>query len=54
MSTIIKVMGKYFMNSPIIPSHKASGKNAASVVAVEAIIGIAISPTASFAATQGE
>ena len=29
----------------LIPGHNASGKNAASVVAVEAIIGMATSPT---------
>ena len=46
LSTIISVIGKYFINSPMIPDQKANGKNAARVVAVEAIIGIAISPTA--------
>ena len=33
------------MNFPTIPSHRTNGKNAAKVVAVEAIIGIATSPT---------
>ena len=42
--TIIKVMGKYCINSPIIPGQSANGTNAASVVAVEAIIGHATSP----------
>ncbi len=50
---MINVIGIYFMNSPIIPSQRINGKNAAKVVAVDAIIGIAISPTACFAASQG-
>src|SRR4030042_565871 len=32
---IMTVMGRYFMNSPIIPVQNRSGKNAASVVRVE-------------------
>ena len=47
LKTIIKVIGKYFMNSPITSFQKIKGKNAASVVAVEAIIGTATSPTPS-------
>ena len=43
--TIIKVIGKNFINSPIIPGHKAKGTNAATVVAVEEISGHATSPT---------
>ena len=49
--TIINVMGKYCINSPIIPGHKAKGTNAASVVAVEAIMGQATSPTPFFVAS---
>ena len=37
--TAISVIGRYFMNSPDVPGHSASGTNAASVVQVEAIIG---------------
>ena len=48
--TIINVMGKNFINSPIIPGHKASGMNAATVVAVDDIIGQATSPTPSITA----
>ncbi|CAI8174238.1 MAG: Uncharacterised protein [Crocinitomicaceae bacterium] len=42
--TIIKVIGRYCINSPIIPGQSANGTKAASVVAVEAIIGQATSP----------
>ena len=48
--TVINVNGKYFMNSPKRPGQNAKGKNAAKVVAVEAIIGIATSPAPNFAA----
>ena len=51
-STIIRVMGKYCINSPIIPGHRARGTKAANVVAVEAIIGQAISPTPFFVASK--
>jgi len=51
--TIIKVMGKYFINSPMIPGQKAKGIKATKVVAVEAIIGHATSPTAYLAASKG-
>ena len=42
VKTHIKVIGKYFINSPANPGQKISGKKAAKVVAVEAIIGNAI------------
>ena len=38
----IKVIGRNFMNSPTIPGQNINGMNAASVVAVEAIMGPAI------------
>jgi hypothetical protein len=50
LKTIINVIGKYFMNSPMRPGQIAKGKNAASVVAVEAMMGQATSPTPCFAA----
>ena len=50
LNTVIKVIGKYFMNSPKIPGQNAKGTKAARVVAVEAIIGIATSPAPSLAA----
>ena len=50
--TIINVMGKYCMNSPIIPGHNANGTKAAKVVAVEAIIGHATSPIPFFVASK--
>ena len=43
--TIISVIGRNFMNSPMIPGHSAKGINAATVVAVDDIIGQATSPT---------
>jgi len=46
VSTIIRVRGKNFMNSPTTPPQKASGRNAERVVAVDVIIGHAISPIA--------
>ena len=51
-NTVISVNGRYFINSPKSPGQNASGKNAASVVAVEAMIGIATSPAPSFAAVM--
>ena len=42
MSVISTVMGRYFINSPTTPGQNTSGKKAASVVAVEAMIGVAI------------
>ena len=42
LRTAISVMGRNFMNSPISSGQKASGKKAASVVQVDAIIGQAI------------
>ena len=50
-STTDKVIGKYFMNCPITPGHNPSGINAATVVAVEIIIGNAISPIPFLAAS---
>ncbi len=38
-STAIKVIGRYFMNSPDVPGQSASGTKAASVVQVDAMIG---------------
>ena len=52
--TMIKVMGRNFINSPMMSSQKASGKNAERVVRVEVIIGQATSPTPSFAALIGD
>ena len=52
LKTIIKVIGSHCMNFPTIPSHKISGKNAARVVAVDAIIGNATSPTPCFVASN--
>ena len=40
--TVLKVKGKYFINSPIIPGQNIKGAKAASVVAVEAMIGQAM------------
>ena len=42
VKTQIKVIGRYFINSPASPGQKIKGIKAASVVAVEAIIGRAI------------
>ena len=42
VKTQIKVIGRYFMNSPASPGQKIKGRKAANVVAVEAIIGSAI------------
>ena len=53
LSTIISVIGKYFMNSPIMPGQIARGRKAAKVVAVDAIMGRATSPTPNFAARMG-
>ena len=39
VSVTVKVIGKYFMNLPIVPGHKANGKNAINVVAVDDITG---------------
>ncbi len=44
LNVIVNVIGKYFMNLPIVPGHNANGKNAINVVAVEEITGQAISP----------
>ena len=53
-STIIKVTGRYDINSPIKLSQNNRGKNAANVVAVDEIMGIATSPVACFAASIRE
>ncbi len=50
LSVMIRVNGRYFMNSPMIPGQNVMGKNAASVVAVDAMMGTATSPVAYFAA----
>ncbi len=47
---MISVSGRYFMNSPTMPGQKVIGKNAARVVAVDAMIGTATSAVAYFAA----
>ena len=47
---MIRVSGRYFMNSPTSPGQNASGRNAARVVAVEAMIGVETSPVAKRAA----
>ncbi len=49
--TTDSVMGKYFINCPMSPGHKPSGIKAATVVAVEIIIGKAISPIPRLAAS---
>ena len=54
VSTTIKVIGRIFINSPTMPFQKTRGKNAASVVAVDAMMGTAISPTAYLAAENKE
>ncbi len=51
LRVMISVSGKNAMNSPTIPGQKAKGANAATVVVVAAITGIATSPVASFAAS---
>ena len=38
----MRVMGRYFMNSPTIPGQKSRGMKAARVVAVAAMIGHAM------------
>ena len=50
-SVMIRVRGKNFMNSPTMPGQNVIGKNAANVVAVDAMIGQATSPVAIFAAS---
>ena len=36
---MIRVMGRFFINSPVIPPQKARGRKAARVVDVEVMIG---------------
>ena len=43
--TMMRVIGRYFINSPMMPGQMAKGRNAANVVAVEAMMGQATSPT---------
>jgi len=50
VSTQMSVIGKYFMNIPMIPGQNIKGRKAANVVAVEAIIGMATSAAPYFAA----
>ena len=50
-STTERVTGKKTMNLPILPGHNPSGINAATVVAVEIIIGKAISEMPFFVAS---
>ena len=50
--TTERVIGKKIMNLPILPGHKPSGMNAAIVVAVEIIIGKAISAIPFFVASS--
>ncbi len=49
--TTESVIGSIIINSPIIPGHKPKGIKAATVVAVEIIIGKAISPIPFLAAS---
>ena len=51
-NTTDKVIGKKIINCPITPGQVPSGTNAATVVAVEMIIGIAISPIPFLAASM--
>ena len=53
-NTVINVIGNQNINSPIIPGQTAKGRNAANVVAVEAIMGIATSPTPYLAASKAD
>ena len=50
VNVITNVMGRKPMKSPIWPGQNSSGRNAASVVAVEEMTGIATSPVAFFTA----
>ena len=54
LNTTINVIGRYFMNSPMSPGQIANGKKAASVVAVDAMMGQATSPTPNFAAATAD
>ena len=51
VSVMIRVMGRYFMNSPMIPGQAIIGKKAASVVTVDPITGHATSDAAFMAAS---
>ncbi len=50
LSVMIRVSGRYFMNSPMMPGQNAIGAKAARVVAVAAITGLATSAVPYFAA----
>ena len=52
VNVTIRVIGRYFMNSPIIPGQKIIGANAQRVVSVDAITGIATSLVPTFAASS--
>ena len=51
-STIISVIGRYLKNSPIKLGQNINGTNAATVVAVDAIIAVATSPVPSLDASS--
>ncbi len=51
-STTDRVIGKKIINSPIIPGQSPRGTKAATVVAVEMMIGMAISPIPFLAASS--
>src|SRR6056297_2259662 len=51
VNTTISVIGKYCIKLPTRPGQKAKGKNAASVVAVDTIMGTATSPAPYLAAS---
>ena len=53
-STTMSVIGRNFMNSPMMPGHMSSGMNTATVVAVLAMIGQATSPMPFLAARNGD
>ena len=54
VNTAIRVIGRYFMKEPKSPGQNARGTNAARVVAVDAIIGIATSPVPNLAESSFE
>ena len=43
LSVMMSAMGRYFMNSPIMPGQKIMGAKAHTVVSVEVITGVATS-----------
>ncbi len=52
-SVTSRVIGKYFINSPIRPGQNSSGMNTANVVAVDAVMGQAMRLDASVNANFG-